>query len=239
MNRRGIRRGPGRPPAAESKDRVDVIVRVARRRFAAEGFDAATLSAIAADAEISLAALYHYVDTKFELYELVFRETVKRTWDEILGRFERLERGDTLTGQLEALIAAVDSNVDDGHDFLAAAPIELLRHPELAHLFSERDAARDRAFHAIIEPLIDNQTFAGVLGINDAAVAVRLLFSGWAMESFFYPDQRESFTNGLLKLAAVVDRAGTSAGRTRKQSRRSQPYDLHRPRRPGRGGTQT
>lgn len=65
MSAAGSRR-PGRR-AGESGTR-QAILRAARERFAAHGYDAATIRAIAADAEVDPALVHHFYGTKERLF---------------------------------------------------------------------------------------------------------------------------------------------------------------------------
>lgn len=55
------------------------ILRAARKRFVADGFDAASLERIIADAGISKGALYHHFESKHALFLAVFDEVSRET----------------------------------------------------------------------------------------------------------------------------------------------------------------
>jgi AcrR family transcriptional regulator len=177
---------------------------MALRRFAREGFDATTLSAVAGDAGITLAALYHYVEDKRALYEQVFLATLHATWDAIA---ERIERKESFSDQMAALVTAVETadRAPGSSGFLAAALVEVDRHPELRHLLAERERAQDRVLRSILAPLHEAGKLGGLGTLEDSIVAVRLLLLGWAMESHYRPQLREQFTKALLRLARPVD----------------------------------
>ncbi len=60
------RRGPGRRPG-ESRTR-EAILDAARRRFGVQGYDGATIRAIAADAGVNPALVHHFYGTKERLF---------------------------------------------------------------------------------------------------------------------------------------------------------------------------
>jgi AcrR family transcriptional regulator len=217
------RRRPGRPPAEESRDRIDVIVRVARRRFAQQGFDGTALSAVAGDAEISLSALYHYVKTKQELYELVFDQTLEGMWDGILGIYEAMPTGDGFAGRMVNLATAIrSSTASDSKSFLATTPIEAQRYPELASLLARRDAMRDRVLHIVFDPLLADLKAVGIEP-DRMFGSLKLLFSGWANESHLYPAHRDANDEALTQLTSLLDRLladATSAPRARRAATR-------------------
>ena len=193
---------------------------MARARFASRGFDATTLSAVATDAGISLTALYYYVENKTVLYEQVFRATMASTWDAILAEFKAAEPGDTFHDRMAKLVGAIATGTKraETNGFLAAAPMEMLRHPELAHLLRERDEIREPVLEAVFGPLATASQLPGFADSDEVFDAARLLFTGWAMESFFQPDQQPRLTRALLGLAATLDASAAQQGRGRRAS---------------------
>jgi AcrR family transcriptional regulator len=187
MSKRTAQPRIGRPPAAESERRREQILLAARKRFAAHGYAAATLSGIAQDAGITLAALYHYFDDRAELYEAVFDDTAEFTWAQI-GR--RVAAGSSGPHALQALIEAIDeagSELDE-HDtaanmFLATVPIEAGRHPELRHLLERRRRIQERQFRALVAPAFYAGQLPAFDDLDTAVEAVRLLVMGWAIET--------------------------------------------------------
>jgi AcrR family transcriptional regulator len=177
----------GRPPAADSERRREQILLAARKRFAAHGYAGATLSGIAKDVGISLAALYHYFDDRAELYEAVFDDTAESTWERI-GR--RIQTGPPGTGALQTLVEAIDaagSELDE-HDtaanmFLATVPIEAGRYPELRHLLERRRRIQERQFRALVAPAFYAGQLPAFDDLDTAVEAVRLLVMGWAIET--------------------------------------------------------
>jgi AcrR family transcriptional regulator len=65
------RRGPGRR-AGESRTR-EAILDAARRRFAEQGYDGATIRGIAADARVNPALVHHFYGTKERLFAAAMR----------------------------------------------------------------------------------------------------------------------------------------------------------------------
>lgn len=207
MNAKKKVRRPGRPLAAESQDRQAEIVQAARVRFGQHGYDGTSLSAVAADTGVTLAALYHYVEDKSELYRLVFSETVSTYWEAIQGRIEAAEPGPSFSSQLSAFVDAVLQVVDaERNDFLAAVGVEVRRHPEFEDLKKERDRVRDPIFASLLE-----QSLAGgSLADGDVAhqlLMLRIILMGWALEHVFNPDIRPQLDDALLDLAGALDRA--------------------------------
>ena len=94
----GGTRRRGRPPATDSADTRQAIFDNARRLFAERGYGAVTNKDVAEAAGITTGALYHYVDSKLDLYVAVHRDMQRRVY----GRFvEAVEASDTFLGQLD------------------------------------------------------------------------------------------------------------------------------------------
>jgi len=129
-----LRRRAGRPSAAESAETRDHILRAACERFALSGYAGALNRDIAAAAGVTSAALYHYYDSKAELFVAAYRRGVALVLESY--RAAAASR----SGAVAKLCAMVDANValNREHpglaDFFAVAPLELKRHAELAAL---------------------------------------------------------------------------------------------------------
>jgi len=125
------RKRAGRPAAAASGDTRERIVAAALRCFAAGGYGRSSNRQIAEAAGVTSPALYHYFDSKAELYAAVHDhglETVLRAYRDAILRHERS------IDQLCAIVAAsIELNREHAGlaEFLAFAPLELDRHPEL------------------------------------------------------------------------------------------------------------
>jgi AcrR family transcriptional regulator len=205
--------------------REDAIVAAARRRFALEGFDATTLSGVAADAGLSLAALYHYVKNKFELYELVFRATMTQTWETIGKRVAELEQTPKLTDRVEGLLDAITTQhfSIEVNGFLSAAPLEFLRHPELAHLREERERVRQEVLRSVVEPVYAEGVFGRCRDLDHATRTLELIFTGWAMEAFFRPSEQDELSAILLEVTRMLD--GEQAAAKRPGPKRARKTD--------------
>ena len=122
----------GRPPATDSADTRQAILDNARRLFAERGFGAVTNKDVAVASGITTGALYHYVDSKLDLYLAVHRDMQGRVY----GRFvEAVESLWTFLGQLDAVLeAAHDSNVEDPTLalFVGTVRTDMRRFPEVA-----------------------------------------------------------------------------------------------------------
>jgi AcrR family transcriptional regulator len=189
------RRAPlrGRPPAADSARRRHDILVAARRRFAAQGYAATALSAIAKDAGITLAALYHYYDDKAALYEAVFDVSLDLLWNRIEDAAARSGR---LGGRLVSLVDTIErtaSQLDDEtrstQMFLTTVPLDATRHAELRHLLDKRAEMQERQIRRIVAPAFDAGEMPAFRDINTAVAAVQILIMGWGLENYYLQDR--------------------------------------------------
>ena len=179
----------GRPPKADSVRRREEIIAAARRRFAVHGYASTTLSVVAQDVGISLAALYHYFDDKQELYEAVFDESIEAAWS---AARRRAEAGREKQSGLFAFVHAInEAGTDlDSRDeratnmFLTTAPIEAARHDELKHLLDKRAKVQDREIRSIVTPLFEAGELPAFDDIETAIDAIRIIIMGWSLETF-------------------------------------------------------
>ncbi len=141
----------GRPPATDSADTWRSIIDNARRLFAVRGYGGVTNKELAAASGITTAALYHYVESKLDLYVAVHRDMQQRVY----GRFvEAVEASETFLGQFEGLLEAAHvMNVED-HTlalFVGTVRSDMRRFPEIADRLARADAARDDFFVGIVD----------------------------------------------------------------------------------------
>ena len=128
-----VRRRPlGRPAAAESGETRARILRAARENFAAGGYRRASNQAIAAAAGVTPNALYHYFASKADLFAAAHEAALAV----LLDAYRAAAAGSR--EPVEQLCALVEANatLNRAHpglaEFLATAPLEARRHPELA-----------------------------------------------------------------------------------------------------------
>ena len=135
----------GRPPASSSALTRARIIDVARRQFAAKGYQATSNRALAEEAGLTTGAIYHYFDSKLDIYRSVYDEVQDRVYERFL---EVIGGEDTFVGQLTAVLeASHELNREDptlAH-FLGAARVDASRDPVLDSALRDNqlDARRD------------------------------------------------------------------------------------------------
>lgn len=126
------RPGPGRPPGADSALTRARVIEAARKFFADRGYAPATNKLIADAAGVTSGALYYYFGSKGELFAAVCDDS----FDFILGRFAiEITEPAGIRGLFRELLAAamiLNRERPSLAGFVATAPLEARRHPELA-----------------------------------------------------------------------------------------------------------
>ncbi len=140
----------GRPPATDSAETWRSILDSARRLFGERGYGAITNKDVANEAGITTGALYHYVESKLDLYVAVDVDLQ----DRVYGRFvTAVASSPTFVGKLEAVLeAAHDMAADDETVvfFIGAVRTDMRRHPEVAERLAAAVEARERFFVGLV-----------------------------------------------------------------------------------------
>ena len=145
----------GRPKAGDSADTYQRLLIAARARFARDGYRSTTNRAIADDVGITSGAIYHYVDSKADLYAEVFGDTVAQVY----GAFEEAAAGETtLIDQFTAVLnkASELQAVDPASTaFIAAIGQETERNPDLAAVLEPQRGRHGAFFLALVQAAAD------------------------------------------------------------------------------------
>jgi AcrR family transcriptional regulator len=140
----------GRPPAANSAETKERILRVARERFAHLGYAATTNKDIASAADITTGAIYHYFGSKRDLYLAVFEEVERQVFERFDGA---AAGGGTFVDRLTRVLhEAVAINREDGSiaAFFVAVPLDSVRNAELAGMATEQARDAREFFHRLV-----------------------------------------------------------------------------------------
>ncbi len=173
----------GRPRDVDSAETRNTLLAVARQIFARDGYGATTNRSIADEAGITTGAIYHYFQSKAEMYAAAYDVVQQIVYD----RFDlALTQPGSLTTRFGwALDAAVDLNRSDSSiaGFVVSVPIELQRHPELVDLIAPIRTRRA----TFLNRLVADAVAAGELvsGVEPRAVEdlLNAVLSGLAIVS--------------------------------------------------------
>ena len=202
----------GRPPATSSAETRGRIIDVARRCFAELGYEATTNQAVANEVGITTGAIYHYFDSKLEIYKAVLDEVQ----DRVYKRFGAAERSaDTFVAKIEAVLeTAHELNNDDPSlaRFLGASRIDRRRVGELASELGRGDARRAEFFENIVDCGISTGEIAP--GDRAAVLAYIHAFTIGLTDGLSHDqqDHRQALDGFKLVLEGGIGRAGP--GRT-------------------------
>jgi len=147
----------GRPPASNSTETRQRILDAAREIFAELGWDVTTNKDVATKAGITSGALYHYFDSKLDIYLAVHLQA-QITVD---TRFSvAMETSDTFLGQLDAVLdAAHELNARDPSlaRFVASARVDLGRHADLRRKVGQRARAGEDSIARLVDTAVDTK----------------------------------------------------------------------------------
>jgi AcrR family transcriptional regulator len=122
----------GRPCAVDSGETRKLLVREARRSFAAVGYDATTNRALAEAAGITTGAIYHYFPSKLDMYVAAYsemQEVVQTTFEGAAAKHETFAEKFSAILDSIAVMSAKDPTLAG---FVVGVASELQRHPELS-----------------------------------------------------------------------------------------------------------
>jgi AcrR family transcriptional regulator len=149
----GTPRKLGRPPNSPGDTR-ERILRAARESFAELGYGTTTNNHIATKAGVTGGALYHYFESKLELYLAAYGDA-----QDLIGeRFdEAIASADTFVGQFNAVLEASDLlNREDPTlaKFVGSAQIDMERHDDLRAAVEGRYGRMERVTPRLVETAV-------------------------------------------------------------------------------------
>lgn len=144
----------GRPMGADGDQTRRRIKAAAMKHIAEVGYANATMKAIAREAQLTSAAIYHYFPSK----ESLVVTTLESIQDELVGRLrDAADRETTLVGRLTAILEEAIACVEDYPSvtrFEASISYETSRHPDLSALRSRRRAAEEELYGRLISDAV-------------------------------------------------------------------------------------
>lgn len=167
-----VKPGPGRPAGTDSGDTRQRVIDAACRCFAQYGYSPSTNSVIADMAGVTAGAVYYHFGTKRQLFDAV----CTHVYGKILARTTETANGpQSLPGLLRAWLAEsmrVNHDSPELAGFVAAAPVDARRHPEIAHTFAKQI---DRIAEILVSAVREGQQCGLIAVDRDAAEVARLI----------------------------------------------------------------
>lgn len=137
----GVRSGPGRPAGVDSLETRQRVIDAACKCFANYGYGPATNNLIAEMAGVTAGSVYYHFGTKRNLFEAVCDDV----YGKILERTTALMAGaESVSGLLRKVLAEsnrINHESPELAGFVATAPIDARRHPELSAPFAKQAQA--------------------------------------------------------------------------------------------------
>ncbi len=176
-DKEGATRRLGRPTDRDSAATRQVLLRVARERFIADGYAATTNRAIAEAAGITPGAIYHYVSSKAELYAAVYDEVFQQVYSE----YERVaSEKNTLIRQFSAMLDATVA-LNEHDPSLAGFVVgtrEALRHPELWASITPLQRRHRKVLRSLVSDAVDRGELAPDVDQRAVADVLNSVLSG-------------------------------------------------------------
>ena len=177
---RGAPRRVGRPAASTSAETRERILAAAEKCFGRYGYDKTSNKDIADEAGLTTGALYHYFDSKQELFLVL----VKERYQQIVDSYRDVADGaGSATEKLCAILdRAVQWSLQDENlaRFAWTSPIEIERHPEFG--LSQSDAwGRSGGVATLLTDIIKHGVSNGELPADtDVAGTVNMFLAACA-----------------------------------------------------------
>jgi len=169
-------RGPGRPAGTTAQDSRRRILQAARSGFAHSGFSATTMREIAARCEMRAGNIRHHFGSKADLFAAVYDDciaTVGTALEDVLH-----SPAGTRPGECVRALASVLASEPDLLTFMAVAPIERTRHPELRSALRPATTAVESVFRAAVPQLTAREELASDIDAQSVADALLAMTYG-------------------------------------------------------------
>lgn len=150
----------GRPPATKSADTHRAILDAARILFAERGYTGVTNRELAAAAGVTTSALYHYADSKLDLYSQVETDFQERFY----VQFQEAEaRNHTFVSKFRAVLAVALEMMHEDPSFarlVGAVRRDVRQSPDVAERLGGQVRQRDRFFLNLVDVGIETGEIA-------------------------------------------------------------------------------
>lgn len=195
-------RRPGRPRASSSDETRARILDAARRCFAESGYETTTNKILAGQVGLTTGAIYHYFESKRDLYLAVHREVQETVYE----RFQTaVASEDTFVDQMNAVLdGAVELNREDPSlaIFLGTVRADAPRHPELAAELAKHSKNRE----AFLGEMVDTGISTGEIAKSDRQLVIDVLSTillGLTVASSGDPEVHKRCVAGFKRLLAA------------------------------------
>lgn len=178
----------GRPPALVSVETRQRILAAARHTFARRGYDGTTNKQIAADVGITTGAVYHYFESKADLYVAVYAETQRIAYDAFecgLAAAESFVERVVAILDVSARLAEIEPALGG---FVAGVPVEAHRHDELRERLRPLQTRADQFMRRVVDDAVARGELAPGVAAEAARDLLVALLMGLSARSFALHD---------------------------------------------------
>ena len=199
----GAPRRRGRPPARQSEQTEAEILRAARVCFSKRGYARASVAEIAREAGVTSRAVYHYVDSKPELFVRAALAAHLRVADEVRAQLDGgRDARDTLARWIRAFLALFDED-PSLVQFLSLLVVEAERNPELAEALPREDLG----ISAVNRWLVDRTVAYGELapGVDPAGAVTLLEVFGAGLTLLAHDERKHDYRAMLDVLGRLIE----------------------------------
>ena len=198
----------GRPSDVDSSETRKLLVREARRSFAAVGYDATTNRALAEAAGITTGAIYHYFPSKLDMYVAAYgemQEIVQRTFEDAAAIHE------TFTDKFSAIldsIAMMSAKDPTLAGFVVGVASELQRHPELSMAIAPLRLGLGQFLLKMCTDAVDRGEISEGINAQVLQDLINVVLTGLSRFSIFVNDQQRGLDviAGLKQIVAGTAR---------------------------------
>ncbi len=191
----------GRPVASDGDERRRLIIEAARRQFAQSGYVGTTNREIAEAAGITTGAIYHYFESKQDVYLAVFEETDRL----ILERYREATAEGSLSfeemiGRILEVSSQINSEDETHAAFIASASVEAHRSPGLMPSYRQHDRKMMQFFDGLVDAGIEEGALSAEAR-TDVLDVIRVLTLGltWFSVRVHDPERHQKATHATVQ----------------------------------------
>lgn len=183
---------------AARAERTQQILAAAHRCFVRRGFHAATTAEISEEAGISVAGLYQYFPTKYDLVQALIQNEL----DADLELIEQLGRSGNVLDGLEriGLAIASDAGTPDAAHLRLEILAESARDPEVARVFVAAERRINQALARVISSAQQQGSIDPKLDAKSVAACINAFLDGTFSRLTLPNKDRDAFVRGSVDL---------------------------------------
>ena len=196
-------KGVGRPKGSSREANLALILEAARKLFAEKGYSQTTFKDVAMAVGMTHAALYSYFPSKAAMYLATTEHAQALLRPDYLAA---IEKGDSLKEQLRDILmvsAAAHDRDSSITGLLAAIPLEIRRHPDVAELMLGQQNVTFELLSAVFSQAQTEGEISSKASPEDLVVAV--IGAGVGIAMFQYGLERASLSDSMEVFIDLIE----------------------------------